>query len=181
MGHHAFDRLGHRSPVGQAGQRVSRRPQLSDGKVAEVREHRGPLGEGLTHPALLLALQHTVVHRQDGSDDLSAYQQWDAGRERPASTADLALQQSVLPAALLVHAGEADGLARTRAGSGKRCGEPSGTSVIACSRSALLFLLKTVTLLPGMERSRWRLRRLWTSCSFSASCMLSVNSCCVCP
>src|SRR2546421_1983172 len=43
-------------------------------------------------------------------------------------------------------------------GSDPVSGESAGTAVIASSRSALLFLLRTVTLLPGIERSRWCLR-----------------------
>jgi hypothetical protein len=55
-------------------------------------------------------------------------------------------------------------------------GQAGSTAVAGSSRSALLLRLSTVTRLPSMLRSRWRLSSSWASVSVSLSCMVSANS-----
>ena len=69
---HANEVLAEAARVRQAGQRICGGANLGDGEVAEVREHRSGLADGLVYPALLRRAQRPLVGDEHRADHLAA-------------------------------------------------------------------------------------------------------------
>jgi len=134
---------------------VGRGPDLHNGEVPEVREHRRGLADRLVDPPLLGGAQRLLVRHEHGADHLAADERRHAGGPC-LLPAEVAREQGLVVGRLGVGPAEADGEARARGGfdelarDGIRDGDRRGAS----SRFWLLLRFRTTISEPARERSR---------------------------